>query len=221
LPGVFGGRPRLASNSATRAVSACTCAHSAWMSASFSACESEDRSGSRSIPSLNQAPRSYVKRFVDASRRAPTNTGDEQIPAEGFRAVAAEQAAVGRRALDAVAADLAKARERMLLVAQRGTTRKTAAFVLACAERHAGPGPLPLPTRTDMASYLGLRIESVSRALAALRRAGAVAVVYRTVFLRDRAVLVRLSRNGGARPGGQSAACGSRDAAAGGAATPG
>jgi CRP/FNR family transcriptional regulator, anaerobic regulatory protein len=144
-----------------------------------------------------------------------------RFPAEGFRAAAAEHAAVGRRALDAVAADLAKARERMLLVARRGATRKTAAFVLACAERHAGPGPLPLPTRTDMASYLGLRIESVSRALAALRRAGAVAVVYRAVFLRDRAALVRLGRNGGARPGGRSAACGSRDAAAGGAATPG
>jgi CRP/FNR family transcriptional regulator, anaerobic regulatory protein len=144
-----------------------------------------------------------------------------RFPIEGFRAVAAEQAAVGRQALDAVAADLRRARERMLLLTRPGTTQKTAAFVLVCAERHAGPGPLPLPSRTDMASYLGLRIESVSRAVTAMREAGAVAVVHRAVFLRDRAALLRLSRNGGARPGGRSAACGCRDAAAGGAAPPG
>jgi SAM-dependent methyltransferase len=29
---------------------------------------------------LNQEPRGHVKRFVDASRRGPTNTGDEQVP---------------------------------------------------------------------------------------------------------------------------------------------
>jgi uncharacterized protein YbjT (DUF2867 family) len=29
---------------------------------------------------LNQAPRGHVKRFVDACRRAPTDTGDEQVP---------------------------------------------------------------------------------------------------------------------------------------------
>jgi hypothetical protein len=33
---------------------------------------------------LNQEPRGHVKRFVDASRRAPTNTEDEQVPLKVF-----------------------------------------------------------------------------------------------------------------------------------------
>src|SRR3954470_2986808 len=49
----------------------------------FSACESKDRSGRRSIPSLNQELRGHVKRFVDPSQRAQTDTGDEQILAVG------------------------------------------------------------------------------------------------------------------------------------------
>src|SRR3954447_24286257 len=79
LSAVFGGRSSLASNSTTRTVSACTWARSVWISAAFSACESKDRSGRRSIPSLNQELRGHVKRFVDPSQRAQTDTGDEQI----------------------------------------------------------------------------------------------------------------------------------------------
>ena len=45
LSGVFGGRPSLASSSATRAVSAATCATNVWISASFCSCESNERSG--------------------------------------------------------------------------------------------------------------------------------------------------------------------------------
>jgi CRP-like cAMP-binding protein len=122
-----------------------------------------------------------------------------RFPREGFRAVVCEHPAVGRHALDAVAEDLARARGHMLLVARRGAVEKTAAFVLSCAERHHGPGPLPLPSRTDMASYLGLTVESVSRSVTAMREAGAVAVDHRAVFLRDRAILARLSRDGARR----------------------
>jgi CRP/FNR family transcriptional regulator len=156
-----------------------------------------------------------------AAAEATSHVRACRFPVEGFRAVAAGHAAVGRRALDAVAADLRRARERMLLLARRGAMERTAAFVSSRAERHAGPGPLPLPSRTDMASYLGLRIESVSRSIAAMREAGAVAVVQRAIFLRDRAALARLGRDGCARPDARKAACEPRDAAATGATVPG
>src|SRR4051794_3477081 len=64
LSGVFGGTPSRASNSATRAVSACTCAHSARIRASFSSCDRRLRSGSWVTLSFNRNHRGHVNRLV-------------------------------------------------------------------------------------------------------------------------------------------------------------
>jgi CRP-like cAMP-binding protein len=56
-------------------------------------------------------------------------------------------------------------------------------------------GPIALPTtHYDIADYLALRVETVSRMLSALRRRGAIALVgARSVRVIDRRVLVALA----------------------------
>ena len=56
LPGVFGGSLSLASSAATRAVSAWTCAQSAWISAFFSAWLRWSRFGSSLTPAFRIDP---------------------------------------------------------------------------------------------------------------------------------------------------------------------
>src|SRR5208282_2378857 len=81
LSGVLGGRPSLASSSATRAVSAATCASNAAISASFWSCESRERSGPPGMPSWIQIrrPRQSIP-TPESIRRAAEPAGREQLP---------------------------------------------------------------------------------------------------------------------------------------------
>lgn len=74
--------------------------------------------------------------------------------------------------------ELESAREHMLLLAHKGAEEKIASFVLWLAsrqrEREDGE-PLSLPmTRRDIAEYLGLKTETVSRTLRGLHRRGVI-----------------------------------------------
>jgi CRP/FNR family transcriptional regulator, anaerobic regulatory protein len=112
------------------------------------------------------------------------------------------------RTLDEVDA----AREWMLLLGRKSASEKVAALILLILRRMRGPGlaaaaqprtarfDLPL-SRTEMADYLGLRIETVSRQLARLREAGVIAIPRgRTVVVRDLAALERMAEVDRSRP---------------------
>lgn len=73
--------------------------------------------------------------------------------------------------------NLAQAQSHSLLLGRRGAVEKVAAFLLAWA-RHFGKAKLiPLAmTRQDIADYLGLTIETVSRSLSQLEREGVIAL---------------------------------------------
>lgn len=73
--------------------------------------------------------------------------------------------------------NLAQAQSHALLLGRRGAVEKVAAFLLAWAG-HFGPAKLiPLAmTRQDIADYLGLTIETVSRSLSQLEREGVIAL---------------------------------------------
>lgn len=83
---------------------------------------------------------------------------------------------------------------------------RVAAFLLSLSERFGGLGYsrsafLLKMTRQDIGNYLGLTIETVSRAMSALSQAGLIDVDHRCVNIRDRVGLKRIvSRSGSAGP---------------------
>jgi len=87
---------------------------------------------------------------------------------------------VRRAFIAAMADELTEAQDRMLLLAHRSASERLACFLLTLARRQAGPGGEPVdsvfvPMRgSDIADYLGLTAETVSRTLAVFRRKGIV-----------------------------------------------
>ena len=82
---------------------------------------------------------------------------------------------LGRRLLDILASALTLAQEQMLLLGRKTATEKIASFLLGQSkkreERGENPELLFLPmTRCDIADYLGLTTETVSRTISGLRK---------------------------------------------------
>jgi CRP/FNR family nitrogen fixation transcriptional regulator len=86
----------------------------------------------------------------------------------------------------------------MLLLGRKTSLERVAAFLLEMDERLAHPDVLTLPmNRRDTADYLGLTLETVSRALSALRDERLLRFVganQRQVILVDRAGLAALDK---------------------------
>jgi CRP/FNR family nitrogen fixation transcriptional regulator len=82
----------------------------------------------------------------------------------------------------------------MLLLAKTAQER-LASFLLEMAERSLGGNAIDLPmTRQDIADYLGLTIETVSRTLRSLESCAAIEVPSsRHIVLRNRSALIRMS----------------------------
>jgi CRP/FNR family nitrogen fixation transcriptional regulator len=88
------------------------------------------------------------------------------------------------------ARDLQSLGEHMMLLSRKGAAERVAVFLLQLAER-TETDRLELPmSRSDIADYLGLTIESVSRSMTQLEREGAIALPSaRRVMLRNRDAL--------------------------------
>jgi CRP/FNR family nitrogen fixation transcriptional regulator len=86
---------------------------------------------------------------------------------------------------------LRRAQHHMLLLGRKNAQERIAAFLIELAERMSSTGELKLPmSRQDIADYLGLTIETVSRTLTQLERDGLIAIpVSRQIVLRNRAAL--------------------------------
>jgi CRP-like cAMP-binding protein len=79
--------------------------------------------------------------------------------------------------MEAGAATLRQAEELLILLGQRSALEKVASFLLSYAHRTGSDGEVRLPMdRTDIADYLGLTIETVSRKFTQLKRAGVIAL---------------------------------------------
>ncbi|RAI43060.1 helix-turn-helix domain-containing protein [Rhodoplanes roseus] len=81
-----------------------------------------------------------------------------------------------------------------MLVLIRSAQERVACFLMEMAERMGGVDAFELPmSRQDIADYLGLTIETISRTLTQLEGTGAIGVpTCRRIVLRDRAALKRL-----------------------------
>jgi CRP/FNR family nitrogen fixation transcriptional regulator len=81
--------------------------------------------------------------------------------------VAERDAVVTRNLLSMTTSNLQYAENHMLLLGRKTTLEKVAAFLLEMEKRLTAAGVMTLPMpRRDIADYLGLTIETVSRALA-------------------------------------------------------
>ncbi len=90
---------------------------------------------------------------------------------------------------------LERAQEHSLLLGRRSASQKLATFLLEMVDRRCGNDVIDLAmTRQDIADYLGLTIETVSRTLSQLERDGVISLpTARRVCLKDRAALRHLN----------------------------
>jgi CRP/FNR family nitrogen fixation transcriptional regulator len=90
-----------------------------------------------------------------------------------------------------ISTTLARMQAHMLLLGHRGAVERLAGFLLEMEARTAGQDAVDLPmSRVDIADYLGITFETVSRALTQLERDGVIALpTSRHIELRDRRAL--------------------------------
>ena len=102
-----------------------------------------------------------------------------------------ENARLACRLCDMMLRDLAHAQTRMLLLGRMTAPERVASFLLEIADRRGSVRTIELPmSRTDIADYLGLTIETVCRLLSALKREGVIAIPdAHRIELRDRDAL--------------------------------
>lgn len=105
-----------------------------------------------------------------------------------------ERPELARRLCTATLRDLAHAQTRMLLLGRMTATERVAAFLLELSERRGTQRAVDVPmSRSDIADYLGLTIETVCRVLSGFKREGTIAIpsAHRIEF-RDRDMLATL-----------------------------
>ena len=113
------------------------------------------------------------------------------IPMAAVMRGAQERANVGRRLLEVVSTELAHMQELQLLLGRKSAIEKVATFLLMLARRNdesadrAHQFQFPM-TRTDIADFLGMTIETVSRNMTKLKDMGVIDLPQSsTVVVRD------------------------------------
>jgi len=112
------------------------------------------------------------------------------IKRQSLEAVAESDAVVTRNLLSMTTSNLEHAENHMLSLGRKTSLERVAAFLVEMDARLTAAGIVALPmSRRDIADYLGLTLETVSRALSQLRRAGVLDFIghtQREIVLRDR-----------------------------------
>lgn len=121
-----------------------------------------------------------------------------KFPRSRFDEFVAAHPELERRLYAVAAHELAAARQQLVLLGRKTATERVASFLLMLSSRcPAGRGSteIDLPvSRIDMADYLGLRIETVSREVSALKAARVIQLTSRQSFrIVDRGRLEQLA----------------------------
>jgi CRP/FNR family transcriptional regulator len=124
------------------------------------------------------------------------------FPIASVHEVARHDLSLGLKLYEAMSQELMAARELLITVCQRTASERIAAFLLALSRRNRRRGStvdeivLPM-TRTDIADFLGLTIETVSRTLTKLRVDGFIDIEQCIlVTIRDHVGLTRVAGGG-------------------------
>ena len=153
--------------------------------------------GRRQIGGFYQVGDIFGLEFADAhtlSAEAITDAKVLVIKRSMLAALAERDATIGRELYALTAGELRRAQERILLLIKSAQER-VASFLLEMAARATPGNAIELPmSRQDIADYLGLTIETVSRTLTSLESAATIEVPSsRRIVLRNRVALSRLN----------------------------
>ena len=116
------------------------------------------------------------------------------VKRNAITALAGRDPAIGRELFALTGRELRRVQDRVLLLVKSAQER-VASFLLEMAERASAGNTIELPmSRRDIADYLGLTIETVSRTLTGLESATTIEVpTSRRIVLRNRSALSRLN----------------------------
>jgi len=130
---------------------------------------------------------------------AIVNTTVRLIRRRSLEMVAESDAMVSRNLLSMTTSNLQHAEDHMLLLGRKTSLERVAAFLIEMDRRLTAAGIMPLPmSRRDIADYLGLTLETVSRALSRLHELDVIGFIggnQRQIVLLDRQQLVSLDLN--------------------------
>lgn len=122
-----------------------------------------------------------------------------RFPRHKLETLLSELPALERRLLETASNELAAAQDQMLLLGRKSAQERLATFLLSVSRRAQRHGRnttmLELPmSRSDIGDYLGLTIETISRAFTKLRKADYIALPdTHHVELRDMTALAAMS----------------------------
>lgn len=112
------------------------------------------------------------------------------IKRRSLERVADNDVVVARNLLSMTTSNLRHAEDHMLLLGRKTSLERVAAFLIEMDRRSTAAGIMALPmNRRDIADYLGLTLETVSRALSRLHGIGVLIFIgnnQRQIVLRDR-----------------------------------
>jgi CRP/FNR family transcriptional regulator, nitrogen fixation regulation protein len=133
------------------------------------------------------------------SAEAVTNVKVLVVKRSALNTVASRDTSISRDIIDLTGRELRRTQRHVLLLIKSAQER-VASFLLEMSERVETSNSIELPnsvdlpmSRQDIADYLGLTIETVSRTLTALETAAAIALpTSRRVMLRNRSALIAM-----------------------------
>jgi len=118
------------------------------------------------------------------------------VKRQSLELVAENDAVVAKNLLSMTTNNLQHAEDHMLLLGRKTSLERVAAFLLEMDTRLTAAGVMALPmSRRDIADYLGLTLETVSRALSRLHELGIIGFIgntQRQIVLLDRQQLALL-----------------------------
>lgn len=128
------------------------------------------------------------------SAEAITDTDVALVRRSLIDTAAAQDANAARALIDLVQRQLQNAQEHALVLGRKGAGERVAAFLLQLGDRVTSACEIDLPmSRADIADYLALTIETVSRAFTQMERDRTIALPSsRHVVVRDRCALETL-----------------------------
>lgn len=154
------------------------------------------RDGRRQIDAFHFAGEAFGFEAGDVHRTTAEAVGDVAVRIVRRRALsdlAARDGEVARRLYQLTISGLQRSQDHVLMLGRRSACERVAGLLLLLADR-AGEAAFDLPmSRQDMADYLGLTIETVSRTLTQFSQEGLIALpTVRHVELLERAQLEAL-----------------------------